>query len=322
MSVYRRRNPTPLPSQRPRRGVRPQREGVVQEVRSFLQYLRVECGLAQNTLKAYGRDLEAFALFLKGRGVAEVADVRSAEVIDYVAALAERGLAPSSRARMLVAVRMFFRFCLAERRVEDDPCAVVDQPKLWRHLPHDLSPAEVTRLLEAEDGRDPLSVRNRAILELFYATGARVSEVCSVEMDDVSLELEEVRLLGKGGKERVVPLGRAARQALTAYLEYARPRLLGGRLADALFLSRTGRPLDRENVFRVVKRAARKAGIERNVYPHRLRHSFATHLLEGGANLRIVQTLLGHADLATTEIYTHVKQNRLESVYHALHPRA
>ncbi len=291
-------------------------------VGQFLEYLRVECGLARNTELAYGHDLALFEAFLEPRRRARPDRVGGADVVAFVADLAKRGLCPASRARALIAVRMFFRFCRDEGLAEVDPCEIVDQPRLWKHLPSDLSPDEVDRLLQAEDGVSPLSLRNRAILEVFYATGARVSEVCDLRTGDMDLNARTMRLHGKGGKERMVPLGRAACEALDAYLAGVRPLLARPHSPAHVFLSRTGRRLDRENVFRVVKRTAAKAGIGKNVYPHLLRHSFATHLLENGANLRVVQDLLGHADLATTELYTHLKQKHLHTAYNAFHPRA
>lgn len=291
-------------------------------VRQFLQYLKVECGLAKNTQVSYGRDLQQFGSWLAEQGVESPERVEGEHVVEYIAHMAGRDLSPASRARALIAIRMLFRFSLAERLALRDPCEVVDQPKLWKHLPQDLSPADVDRLLHSEDGHDLLSIRNRAILEVFYATGARVSEVCDMTLLRLKIEQNHVRLMGKGSKERMVPLGQASREALISYVEGVRPLLARGQDVPHLFLSRTGRRLDRHQIFRIVKQAALKAGITRRVYPHLLRHSFATHLLEGGANLRVVQSLLGHADIATTEIYTHVKQKRLEQVFHNLHPRA
>lgn len=290
--------------------------------RHFLRYLRIECGLAENTRLAYGQDLRAFEVYLQGRGIKDVRAVVGPLVIDYIRGLAERGYAPTTRARAVVTLRMFFRFCVAEGLSTADPMLAVDAPKLWKHLPHDLSPAEVEALLRAEGSEGGLSLRNRAMLELFYATGARASEVCGLRVRDLDPQAATVRLRGKGGKERMTPLGVAAMQALTGYLEGVRPLLAKRRPVEAIFLSRTGRPLGRVDCFRIVKQAARKAGIAKTVYPHLLRHSFATHMLEGGANLRVVQELLGHADLTTTEIYTHVHARRLHASYRQHHPRA
>ncbi|MCX7934028.1 MAG: site-specific tyrosine recombinase XerD [Planctomycetota bacterium] len=289
-------------------------------MRHFLRYLKVECGLAANTLLAYNRDLAAFAAFLAERGLTRPAEVRQEEISAYLENASQR-LAVSTRCRALAALRMFFRFCFAEGICASDPTANIDAPKRWQKLPHDLSAAEVEDLLKAENGVTIQSLRNRAFLEIMYATGGRVSEICDLRLQDVDFHGRVVRLRGKGAKERVVPLGQAALDALQAYLQYSRPRLSKAP-ADWLFLSRSGKRLDRTNAFRLVQSAGRRAGLRGRAHPHLLRHSFATHLLEGGANLRIVQTLLGHADLATTEIYTHVNPKRLREIYRQCHPRA
>lgn len=291
-------------------------------VAAYMDFARVECGMAENSLESYRRDLRAFVSYVgAGRRLESVSDV---DVAGYIRWLSERGLCPRSRARMFVALRCFFRFCLNEKLLPHDPTRFTDCPKVWRHLPNDLTPSEVTRLLEAESGADALSVRNRAILEMFYATGARVSEVCDLKLKDVDLTERTVRLFGKGSKERMTPLGRAAIEAVTRYLQTGRGSLGVASANDGgwLFVSRTGRRLLRESVFRVVKTAAMKAGITKNVYPHLLRHSFATHMLEGGANLRAVQILLGHSALETTEMYTHVHRPHLVAAYEGYHPRA
>ena len=291
--------------------------------RAFLGYARVECGLAANSLASYERDLRAFASFTGAER--SVDSIGGDDISAYIGWLAERGLCPKSRARMFVCLRCFFRFCLNEKIIDNDPSRFSDCPRVWRHLPHDLSPAEVARLLEAESGDDVQSIRNRAILEVFYATGARVSEVCDLQFRDIDFEERTIRLFGKGSKQRMTPLGRASIEAVQRYLNGPRTILATrNRTADPgrLFLSRTGKRLLRESVFRLVKAAALKAGIVKNVYPHLLRHSFATHMLEGGANLRAVQVLLGHASLETTEIYTHVHRPHLVEAYSAFHPRA
>ena len=288
---------------------------------SYLSYVRVECGLADNTLESYERDLRAFQLYLGEDR--PPASVRGGDITSYIGWMAESGLAASSRVRMFVTLRCFFRFCESEGLVSADPTKFTETAKLWRHLPNDLSPSEVTRLLMAEGGADPLSIRNRAVLELFYATGARVSEVCDMKLSSLDLEACTVRLFGKGSKERMVLLGRASVQAVRRYLSESRSHFHPEAVQPVhLFLSRTGRRMDRTAVFRIVKAAAAKAGIAKNVYPHLLRHSFATHMLEGGANLRAVQILLGHASLETTEIYTHVNRPHLVAAYAAFHPRA
>lgn len=290
----------------------------------YLDYARVECGLSAHSLLSYERDLRAFVAFIGPNTPPEA--VTGENIAAYVGWLADRNLSPTSRTRMFVALRCFFRFCHNERIISVDPSQYSECPKIWRRLPHDLSPGEVERLLAAESGDDPHSARNRAILEVFYATGARVSEVCGLELGDIDLAERTIRLFGKGSKQRMTPLGRASAEALERYIEGARKifaaRSRPGDNGDLIFFSRTGRKLLRESVFRVVKAAAAKAGITKNVYPHLLRHSFATHMLEGGANLRAVQILLGHAHLETTEIYTHVHRPHLLEAYAAFHPRA
>jgi integrase/recombinase XerD len=290
-------------------------------MRRFLEYARVECRLAKNSLSAYERDLRAFAAWLAAEGSALPA-VRSETLGAYLGTLARRGCQAATRGRALVTLRMFFRFAAQEGLLPADPGQHLTGPKQWRHLPEFLSVAEVEALLAAETGEKPLAVRNRALLELLYAAGARASEICDLLVAWVYLDEERLRLRGKRGKERFVPLGAPAVAALTAYLNTARPWLTRGTDEAHLFVSRAGRPLGRETVWRIVNRAAAKAGIRKRIYPHLLRHSFATHLLEGGANLRVVQELLGHTDIATTEIYTHVEQSRLREAYRSFHPRA
>ena len=293
-------------------------------VANYLGYARVECGLAINSLISYERDLRAFKAYIGDERGLE--SIQGRDISEYIGWMDDRGLCPKSRARMFVALRCFFRFCQNEGVVSHDPTQYSDCPRVWRHLPNDLTPGEVSRLLNAENGDDLQSIRNRAILEVFYATGARVSEVCDMKVMDICLEDRTVRLFGKGSKERMTPLGRAAIEAVTRYLQGARDILRIRNRKETnhswLFVSRTGRRMVRESVFRLVKAAALKAGITKNVYPHLLRHSFATHMLEGGANLRAVQILLGHASLETTEIYTHVHRPHLVEAYAAFHPRA
>ncbi len=289
-------------------------------VAEFLAFLRVECGLADNTIIAYKRDLRNMADYFDSAGIVTPGEVEGSDIVNYAADMARRDYAPSSRARAMVACRMFFKYLVMERIITVNPTDFVDQPKLFKYLPQELSPAEVQCLLDAEDGEGELADRNRAIMELFYATGARVSEVCNIRLVDLDLRERFVRLQGKGGKERMTPISRTAVSVISDYLAEGRGKLDRSN-SPYLFLSRTGRKLDRVNIFLLVKRLAKKAGISKNVYPHLLRHSFATHMLEGGANLRAVQMLLGHADLATTEIYTHVHDQRKFNIYHQFHPR-
>ena len=294
----------------------------VEPVRRYLDFARVECGLAENSIESYDRDLRCFSLYLGPERPIE--SVTGDDISSYIEWLSIRGLCPKSRARMFVALRCFFRFCHLEKIVPSDPSQYADCPKVWKHLPYDLSPNEVEMLLLAETGDSVQSIRNRAILEVFYATGARVSEVCGLKLSDIDLDERTIRLFGKGMKQRMTPLGLAAVESLERYLSCLRLERPSGGFSrdDGLFLSRTGRKLVRESVFRLVKLAALKSGLIRNVYPHLLRHSFATHMLEGGANLRSVQILLGHAYLETTEIYTHVHRPHLVEAFSNFHPRA
>jgi len=287
----------------------------------FQDYLTFERGLADRTLEAYRRDLERCVAFLVEEGRAGPEEVGPGDLRAWVYHLREAGLAASSIRRAQSAVRTYFGFLLAEGVLEDDPTERLESPRVGRPLPDHLSHDEVARLLEAvEEGHD-LHWRDRAILELLYATGVRVSEL--VELPLRSLDLEEgfLTVLGKGSKERLVPVGGPARRALERYLAHLRPELESGRGQGRVFLTARGRPLSRQSVFNVVKRAAERAGIRRRVSPHTLRHTFATHLLEGGADLAAVQELLGHADISTTQIYTHVDREYLREMHRAHHPR-
>ncbi|MHC4885064.1 MAG: site-specific tyrosine recombinase [Planctomycetota bacterium] len=290
-------------------------------VRHFLDYCRVECRLSQNSMDSYRRDLKAFLAFLEEEGVG-LSGIGPQLLGGYLSHLAQSGYKPTTRARHVVTLRMFFRFAAAERLLPTDYGQYLDGPKLWKTLPDMLSATEVTALLEVEAGSSPLALRNRAVLEVLYAAGARASEISDLRLPWLLVDEERLRLRGKRGKDRVVPLGRPALQALAGYLETGRPALLKGRESEYLFVTRTGKRLRREAVWTIVTQVAKKAGIGKRVYPHLLRHSFATHLLEGGANLRIVQSLLGHSDIATTEVYTHVEQKRLQTAYQLFHPRS
>jgi integrase/recombinase XerD len=287
-------------------------------LKAFLAYLQTECGLAKNTLAAYGRDITRFLDHLDGRSAASV----DSDLIEgLLRAEKRRGLEVTSIARALVAVRMFYKYLASEGMVSDAATARLEGPKVWKRLPDFLTVKEVTALLTAPKGKDPLATRDRAMLELFYAAGARVSEVAKVRVTDVKRDLALVLLYGKGSKERVVPLGRPALAAVSAYLESARPKLAAVKSDDTLFLGRRGEPLSRIHIWRLVKKYSGLAGIRKNVHPHTLRHSFATHLLEGGADLRTVQEMLGHASISTTQIYTHVDRERLKQVHRKFHPR-
>ncbi len=294
--------------------------GVRELIEQFMHYLTVECGLRPNSLKAYSADLGDFAGFL-GRRSADVRRVTDRDVGAFVAAARRRGLAPTSVARKLVAVKMFFRYLAQERLIEEDVSSLVESPRAAKTLPEVLNTEEVEALLAAPDASTPLGMRDRAILEMFYATGARATEVAEMKVGDVNFEYGFVLVRGKGGKERIVPVGRAALDALRDYLSGVRGALLRGKESDRLFVSRTGRHLERQSLFNMVRKRALAAGISIDISPHMLRHSFATHMLAGGADLRAVQEMLGHSDISTTQIYTHLEKDRLKAVHSRYHPR-
>jgi len=286
----------------------------------FLDYLQAECGLSANTRKAYQRDLRHFFAHLAATGVKNVAAVTARDIEQFLRSSKRAGLAVASVSRMLAAVRMFCRYLVLQRVLAQDVSAAIDAPKKWNRLPTVLDDRAVRLLINSpQDEQDSSVLRDRAMLSLLYATGMRASELAGLKTTDVSHTLGIVRVLGKGSKERIVPVAQEALDAVKAYLA-ARPAEAAGE--PALFLSRTGRPLAREDVFRTVRKYVRRAGLRGNVTPHTLRHCFATHLVAHGADLRSVQEMLGHADIATTQIYTHVDANRLKSIHRKFHPRA
>ncbi len=287
----------------------------------FLGYLRVECGLAWNTLQAYERDLRDLVGFATAQGYPSASRLTAVLVQQFLKGLHQRGLAHASITRHLASTRVFLRFCQMNGWVQEDVASLLETPTRWQRLPETLNVKHVEALLAAPDPQDALYLRDRAILELLYATGLRVSELCHLRCGDVNLQIGYVRCLGKGRKERVVPVGRTALEAVRDYQHGLRSFLAAGVECDCLFLSRTGRPLGRENCWRLVAKYAARAGLATSVSPHTLRHSFATHMLEGGADLRVLQELLGHANVSTTQIYTHVDRKRLKSIHTRFHPR-
>jgi integrase/recombinase XerD len=291
------------------------------QIRSFLNYLRVEKGLADNTMHAYQRDMMKFAEFATKQKVA-LPQVERAHVVDFLRSLYLKKLDSRSVARHLVTIRHFFRFCFAEGLIQEDPAANVQSPKFRQSLPEFLSLAEVDRLLAQPDANSTLGLRDKAMIELLYSTGLRVSELCGLKMQDIQMDLGCLRCIGKGNKERLVPVGKRALQGVHEYVTKSRPQILGKRTSQFLFPSRTGRAINRIVFWKILGTYGRKAGLRKALTPHMLRHSFATHLLDRGADLRSVQMMLGHADIATTQIYTHVVEERLKQVYKAHHPRA
>ena len=290
---------------------------------AFVDYLRSECHLADNTVVAYQRDVRRFHQWL-GIRARPIVDLDIRDLSDFVGWLHRRGLAPASIARHIVGLRMFFRYLQLEGILRDNHAELLGSQKLWERVPDVLSPQMVTRFLEAPQPYDTFWRRDRAMLELLYATGCRASELSNLKMQDVHLDEAFCMCQGKGNKERLIPLGRAAREAVVAYLEHERPRLAAAapQPPEWLLLSRRGRRLRREAIWELVKKYAARAGAPPSISPHTLRHSFATHLLAGGADLRQVQEMLGHASIQTTQLYTHVDPSRLKKVHRRFHPRA
>jgi integrase/recombinase XerD len=295
---------------------------LVEDVKAFGHYLRAERGLAGNTLLAYGRDLERFAGWLAGGGLSSYLAPSLRDLSHYLEFLRGEGLAPPSIARHLVALKMFYRFLRLEERTSESTVELLSSPALWERIPQVLSPESVTKLLAAPQPGERFFLRDQALLETLYATGSRASEVVGLQVADLHLDGGYCKCVGKGSKQRIVPLGRPAVNALRTYLEKLRPRLV--RTApDApwVFVSRGGKALTREMLWILVKKYVRRAGLNAKASPHTLRHSFATHLLAGGADLRTVQELLGHANIRTTQHYTHVDRDRLRAIHRQFHPR-
>jgi len=290
------------------------------ELRGYLAYLAVECGLSPNTVDAYRRDLQKFSSYLTETG-RDFKKITAQTVVSFMMKQKENGISVNSIARYLAAIKMFYRFLSLEGEIERDPTSVLESPRLWRRLPGVMTCDDVEKLLAAPDVSTPLGIRDKAVLETLYATGARVSEVARLRINDVNLDYGYARCFGKGAKERIVPLGGQAIESVRAYIERARPVFLPRAGSEFLFLSRKKTPMRRETIWRIVKNYVRMTGIKKTVSPHTLRHSFATHLLERGADLRSVQEMLGHVDISTTQIYTHVDRDRLKFVHKRYHPR-
>jgi integrase/recombinase XerD len=287
----------------------------------YLDYLLVEKGLSRNTLASYAGDLSRFLSFLADSGIRHISETDAGVILRHLAALRSTKLCARSRGRHLATLRGFYRFLLREKIIESDPTRTIDLPKIGLKLPEVLTVEEVEALLKGSDSASAASIRNLAMLELLYASGLRVSELVGVKVRDVNLEAGFVRVFGKGGKERVVPIGEHARQKIDAFLRETRPLLLKGIASAYLFVARAGKPMTRQGFWKILLRQARSAGIVKRITPHSLRHSFASHLLEGGADLRSVQVMLGHADIATTQIYTHVSREHLKQAHEKFHPR-
>ena len=291
-------------------------------LQAFIDYLRRECHLAENTIAAYGRDLRRFEEWRRGRAIERL---RIQQLSGFVGWLADQSLAPTSVARHLVSLKMFFKYLQLEGILQDNVAELLGSQKLWERVPEVLSPQQVQKFLNAPRPFEPFFYRDRALLEMLYATGCRASEISNLRMEDLQLEQGYCKCTGKGSKQRMAPMGKAAVRAVREYLSQQRPKLDNQRKHGKnawLFLSRSGRRLRREAIWELVKKYALLAGIPASISPHTMRHSFATHLLAGGADLRHVQEMLGHASIATTQIYTHVDQSRLKRVHRQFHPRA
>jgi len=291
------------------------------QIRTFLNCLRVEKGLSDNTIQAYRRDIQKFAVFATGRSLG-VKNIQRSDVVDFLGSLYRKGLDSRSVARHLVTIRNFFRFALMEGYIEDDPAATIESPRFRKSLPEFLSLAEVDCLLQQPDTSAPVGLRDRALIELMYSAGLRVSELCGLRVEDMQIDAGCLRCVGKGDRERLVPVGKQALAVVERYLRTARPTLLQEGSSPHLFLNQRGHKLSRITFWKLLAAYGRKAGLRKALTPHMLRHSFATHLLDRGADLRSVQMMLGHSDISTTQIYTHVVEERLKQVYKAHHPRA
>lgn len=290
-------------------------------VDEYLNFILVEKGLAAKSVEAYASDLNAFMTFLKAQHITAIQEVEMAALLKYVIDLRNNGRGPKTRARHLVAIRGFFQFLSQTGRVQKNVAKLIDLPKTGLKLPEVFNVEEVERLLAAPDRQTSKGLRDAAMLELLYAAGLRVSELVGLQVTAINLEAGFVRVLGKGGKERIVPIGSAAIDCLQAYLKKGRPLLVKTHLTPYLFPAWSGKPMTRQGFWKLLRQYALKAGIHKRISPHCLRHSFASHLLEGGADLRAVQVMLGHVDIATTQIYTHVAQKRLIEIHHKFHPR-
>jgi integrase/recombinase XerD len=291
-------------------------------VNEFINYLAVERGLAQNTLESYGRDLHQYYAYLRNSNLEVIKDSNRNTILNYLNALQNKGKAVSTISRNLAAIKSFYQYLVREHYLEKDPAANLESPKLEKKLPKILSIHEVEELLRQPNGFLPTGLRDKAMLELLYATGIRVSELIALNISDVNLDMGYIKCYGKGSKERIVPLGSIAAKCVQEYMAKGRVKLIRTYDEPSLFVNHHGNRLTRQGFWKIIKKYAQEANITKEITPHTLRHSFATHLLENGADLRSVQEMLGHADISTTQIYTHVTKNRLKEVYDKAHPRA
>ena len=288
---------------------------------AYMDYLTIEKGLSANSITAYGTDLASYINYLSDNGIDDLGNADTTAVLGWLVYLTRQGLSAKSRARHLISIRGFYKYLTTEKLISANPLKDIDIPKTGRHLPGVISVNEVEALLNACDVTTPKGQRNLAMMEIMYGAGLRVSELVFLKVVDVNLDAGLVRVMGKGAKERIVPIGSKAKDAARLWLDQGRPKELKLLSSDFLFIARAGNPMTRQAFWKIIKKYALAAGIARPVSPHTLRHSFATHLIEGGADLRSVQTMLGHCDISTTQIYTHISRDYLIKMHHEFHPR-
>lgn len=292
-----------------------------QYIDEYLNFIAIEKGLALNTLEAYSRDLNRYSEFMETTGITNVKNITSDNILSYLGALRKSGLTPNSVNRALAALRGFYKYLIRESIIEENPIANIELAKVWMRLPDTLSKDEINHLLDEPNPKTPLGIRDKAMLELMYATGIRVSELISLTVNSINWQVGYLVVVGKGSKERIVPIGKSAIDCLNRYLQQGRQKLMKGKVSPVLFVNRSGHGLTRQGFWKIVKKYATKSGLLKKIHPHTFRHSFATHLLEGGADLRSVQVMLGHSDIATTQIYTHISRERLKDIHQKYHPR-
>lgn len=290
-------------------------------VDEYINFLAVERGISINTLESYSRDLNRYVGYMESKGITDLRKISSDLVIQYLEELRRSGLVSTSVNRALAALRGFYRYCVTGRLIDKNPVAHILRAKTWMHLPDTLSENEIAVVLDQPSLENSLGLRDRAMMELLYATGIRVSELIMLTINSINWQTGYLIVLGKGGKERIIPIGQAAIDYLSRYVKEVRPLILKGNSTTTLFLNKSGRGLTRQGFWKIVKKYAKKAGILKRVYPHTFRHSFATHILERGGDLRSVQVMLGHSDISTTQIYTHVTRERLKDIHRKYHPR-
>jgi integrase/recombinase XerD len=287
----------------------------------YLNYLLIERGVAQNTLEAYGHDLRRFLAFIQQKGFENLWEVTPEIIVEYLIQIKSEGLSANSMNRALAALRGFYKYLLMEKKIEETPLANIELAKVWMRLPDTLSKEEMKVILAQPGDQTPAALRDTAMLELLYATGIRVSELINLTMNSINWQVGFLTVMGKGSKERIVPIGKTAYDCVRLYVDRTRPQLMQKKSTDVLFLNRFGGKFTRQGFWKMVIRYAQKAGLQKKVHPHTFRHSFASHLLEGGADLRTVQVMLGHADISTTQIYTHITRDRLKEIHQKYHPR-